>query len=194
MLLGFLAYAGCSPGVLDDPVSAQWRDVLAAKKEWRRAAAGDRLVAHQRYVAALTTFVRQHPDHARARAVYEDAELEFARELARRGEYDRAATYYRSVLRTNPALEEARGELQAAERRRFVTPQELAALRLGMTREEVRERLGHPLPGWSRTLRRGESVIDSWYFRRREGGAAAVFFRNGKLFAAECGEPIRLSS
>lgn len=194
LLSAFLAGAGCSPGALDDPVASEWRGVLTAKKEWREAPREERVRAHQAYIDQLTTFVRRHPDHARARQVYEEVELEFARQLAQRGEYDRATEYYRSALRTNPRLAEARSELALAEQRRFVTPEALATLRAGMSPEEVRERLGHPLPGWSRSMRRGDSVIDSWYYRRRDGGVAAVFFQNRRLFAAEFDGPIRLAS
>lgn len=194
LLAVLLAGAGCAPGTLDDPVAAAWREVLSAKKEWQRAAPEGRLAAQQAYVDLLTAFVRRHPEHPRARVVYEEAELEFARQLALRGEYDRAAVYYRSVLRTNPLRDEARAELRIAEGRRFVTPETLAALRIGMSPDEVRESLGAPLPGWSRSMRRGETVIDSWYYRRQGGGVAGVFFRNGRLFAAECGQPVRLVS
>lgn len=194
LLAGFLAIAGCARGAGGDPVASEWREVLAAKKEWQRSEPAGRLRAHQAYVEELTAFVRRHPDHPRARAVYEATELEFARELSRRGMYDRAAVYYRSVLRNNPDHAEARAELRIAERRRFVTPETLAALTVGMSPDEVRESLGPPLPGWSRSLRRGESVIDSWYYRRSDGGAAGVYFRNGRLFAAECGRPVRLKS
>lgn len=193
-LAAFLAAAACVPGAGGDPVAAEWREVLATKKEWQRAPATGRLAAHQAYVDALTAFVRRHPEHPRARAVYEETELEFARELARRGLYDQAALYYRSVLRTNPDHADARAELRVAERKRFVTPEALSALRVGMAPDEVREVLGQPLPGWSRSMRRGDSAIDSWYYRRRDGGVAGVYFRNGRLFAAECGAPVRLQS
>jgi tetratricopeptide (TPR) repeat protein len=194
LLAALLAIEGCSPGIADDPIAAEWRRVLDAKKEWRNAAQEDRVRAQQAYVDALAVFVRRHPDHPRGRQVYEEAELEFARMLAGRGEYDRAVEYYRSVLGTNPEHAEARAELDAAERRRFVTPEALGSLRVGMSPDEVRERLGQPLPGWSRSMRRGEAVIDSWYYRRRDGGVAGVFFQNGRLFAAEFEQPIRLPS
>ncbi len=193
VLAGLLAIAGCADGA-GDPVATEWREVLAAKREWQQAGGAGRLRAHQAYVEGLTAFVRRHPEHPRARAVYEATELEFARELARRGMYDRAAVYYRSVLGTHPDHAEARAELLAAERKRFVTPDTLAALEVGMSVDEVRESLGQPLPGWSRSLSRGESVIDSWYYRRPDGGVAGVYFRNGRLFAAECGRPVRLKS
>lgn len=193
VLAGFLAMMACAQGDAD-PVTAEWREVLAAKKEWQQADAAGRLRAQQAYVDGLTAFVRRHPDHARARTVYEATELEFARELARRGMHDRAAVYYRSVLRTNPDHAAARAELRIAERKRFVSPETLADLRAGMSPDEVRESLGEPLPGWSRSLRRGESIVDSWYYRRPDGGVAGVYFRNGRLFAAECGAPVRLKS
>jgi tetratricopeptide (TPR) repeat protein len=189
-----LTTAGCSPGIADDPVASEWRRVLETKKEWRNAAPEDRVRAQQAYVDALAAFARRHPGHARGRQVYEEAELEFARQLASRGEYDRAVEYYRSVLRTNPDQQEARAELEAAERRRFVTPEALGALRAGMSPDDVRERLGKPIPGWSRSLKRGDTVIDSWYYRRRDGGVAGVFFQDGRLFAAEFDQPIRLPS
>lgn len=194
LLAGFLAAAACARGSLDEPVAAEWRQVLAAKREWQRAAPQESVRAQQAYVDRLTEFVRRHPDHHRGRVVYEEAELEFARALARRGEFQGAVRYYRSVLRTNPDHEEARAELRIVEGRRFVGPEALAALRIGMSPEEVRASLGAPLPGWSRSMRRGDSVVDSWYYPRRGGGVAGVFFRNEKLFAAECGAPVRLAS
>ena len=35
-----------------------------------------------------------------------------------------------------------------------------------------------------RTERR-ESVVESWYYRKNDGGIAGVYFRDGELFAAE---------
>lgn len=179
---------------LEDQVQAEWRAVLSAKKAAGEAAGPGQVEARQAYASALAAFLRNHPDHGRGRAVYEEMELEYARLLASRGRYDEAVRYYASILESNPGNEVARAEMDEAERKRFVTPEELEVLRRGMSPEEVEQRLGRPLPGWSRRMVRGTTVTESWYYRRRDGGVAGVFFRNGELFAAEFEQPVRLDS
>lgn len=168
--------------------------MLAAKKSWQEAEPARRVEARQAWVNALTEFARRHPDHPRAIAAYAEVELEYATLLADRGRYDEALRYFRSVLESDPSNEVARQGLAEAERKRFVTREALESLRKGDRQERVREVLGQPLPGWSRRLVRGSSVIDSWYYRRRDGGVAGVFFHDGRLFAAEFDAPLPLDS
>ena len=41
------------------------------------------------------------------------------------------------------------------------------------------------MPGWSAKNKRPEATIEAWYYRTRGGGVAGVYFREGKVFAAE---------
>lgn len=54
-----------------------------------------------------------------------------------------------------------------------------------MSQREVAGLLGRPMPGWSAKNERSEATIEAWYYRTRGGGVAAVYFREGKVFAAE---------
>ena len=193
-LIAPLLLAGCREIPFDEQAHREWRHVLEVKRAALDAPQERRLEAKQAYVAALTDFLRAHPDYERADAAYEAVELEYARLLASRGRYDDAVVYYRSVVESNPAHEEARAELEELERKRFVTIESFGLLRRGMSQAEVEERLGRPMPGWSRSLVRDSIVTESWYYRRRDGGVAGVFFRNGELFAAELDGPVRLGS
>lgn len=186
--------AGCREIPFDDQIHREWRQVLEVKRAALDAPPERQADAKQAYVAALTDFLRTHPEYARAGLAYESVELEYARLLASRGRYDEAVVYYQSILDSNPENEDARSELIELERKRFVTADSFGALRRGMTQAQVEERLGRPLPGWSRSLVRGSTVTESWYYRSREGGVAGVFFRNGQLFAAEFDGPVRLGS
>ncbi|MGH9459153.1 MAG: tetratricopeptide repeat protein [Thermoanaerobaculia bacterium] len=186
-----LAAGGCSHEPMAEDLAAEWAGVLDAKRAWKDA--GGDVEARQRYVETLRAFVDRHPGHARAREVYEKVELDFAERLASRGDYDGAIRYYRSVLETNPRNVAARDGLAEAERKRFVSAEAVRALEKGMSAEQVAQRLGRPFPGWSRRLVRGPHVTESWYYRRADGGLAAVFFRDGRLFAAELEGPVRLA-
>lgn len=180
----------CGPAGLEDDVHGEWRAVLELKKEADNAPEADRAAARQAWAAALLEFTNRYPEHGRARQVYKELELDFARLLARRGRYEEAIRYYQAVLQDDPGHEVARAELDLAERRRFVTADAVAALRRGMSKDDVSERIGVPAPGWSRRLERDGTTIDSWYYPRSDGGVAGVFFRNGELFAAEFDRPM----
>lgn len=188
LLAGLLT--GCGPDGLEDEIHREWRAVLELKKEFQQAPDAKRAVARQAWASALLEFTNRYPEHSRAHGAYKELELDFARLLASRGRYDEAVRYYRVVLDEDPAHEQARAELELAERRRFVTADAIASLRRGMSKVDVSERIGVPAPGWSRRLDRDGTTIESWYYRRRDGGVAGVFFRNGELFAAEFDRPM----
>lgn len=171
---------------------ADWRIVLARKKAIARYENARVLQARQAYVDALRDFCRRYPTHSRAREVYREVELEFARELFARGDYEQAARFFESALLDDPANRQIQRELAEARRLRFVTPASLERLRQGMRPQEVALLLGRPLPGWERTLRKGNKAVVSWYYRRADGGVGGLFFVDGKLFAAEYDKPVRL--
>lgn len=175
-----------------DREPADWRIVLSRKKAVARYEDARVLQARQAYVDALRDFCRRYPTHSRAREVYREVELEFARELLARGDYEQATRFFESALLDDPANRQIQRELAEARRLRFLTPETLERLRQGMRQHEVALLLGHPLPGWERTLRKGNKTVVSWYYRRADGGVGGLFFADGKLFAAEYDKPVRL--
>ena len=66
-----------------------------------------------------------------------------------------------------------------------MTREKLLTIEKGMSHREVANILGKPAPGWTAEKRRREATIEAWYYRTRTGGVAAVYFRGGKVFAAE---------
>ena len=162
---------------------AEWRDVLRHK----RAAVAPQATptARQVYADALSTFVRKHPRHSRAREVYERIQLEFANELASFGRYQDAVPFYRAVLATDPLNADARKGINAAIDRLAVTHQKLEQIEIGMSERDVAHILGKPVPGWTVTNERPSATINAWYYRMSGGGLAAIYFRDGEVFAAE---------
>lgn len=162
---------------------AEWRDVLARKKA---AAAPQASPDHkQLYADSVRAFVVKHPNHGRAREVWQVMQVEFADELAAIGRYQDAIRFYRAVLAHDPDHKDARRGLSIAMERLTVTREKLLALRKGMSEREVAGMLGKPIPGWKVHKRRAGARIDAWYYRMRGGGLAGVYFRNGEVFAAE---------
>ncbi len=163
--------------------SADWLRVLRHKQ----AASGTNapVKAKQAYADTLGAFVQQHPMHSRAREVYQHIQLDFAGELASLGRYQDAIRVYRAVLAHDPKNAVALHGLGVAADHLAVSHEKLARLEKGMSQREVAHLLGNPIPGWQTRKDRPESTIESWYYRRTEGGVAGVYFRDGVLFAAE---------
>lgn len=163
--------------------STEWRDVLKHK---RAAVAPDATPEHKQvYADSVRAFVEKHPDHGRAREVWGMLQLEFAEELADAGRYQDAIRFYRAVLTHHPESEQARRGLALAADRLAVTRDKLVTLEKGMSYRQVASLLGKPIPGWSARHRRNGVTFEAWYYRTRSGAVAAVYFRNGKVFAAE---------
>jgi hypothetical protein len=182
-VLLLMVAAGCASE--PDHEMADWRMVLIRKRVLLRSDQAAREPARQSYTDALRTFCRRYPAHTRAREVYSDMELVYARELFARGDYEQAARFYESVLRDHPDRAPVRKEHAEALRRRFINRQSMAMLKRGMTPEQVTAKIGVPLPGWQKTLQKGDRNIHSWFYRRSDGGTAGVYFMDGRLFAAD---------
>ena len=161
----------------------EWRQVLEAKKAAVAPTASPR--ARQVYADSLSAFVRRHPNHGRARQVYQLIQLEFARELAALGRHQDAIRFYRAVMTRDPHNEVARQGLAASAAKLAVSRDRLLLLEKGMSQSQVAEILGKPIPGWTVMKRRRDTVTEAWYYRTTVGGLAGVYFRDGKVFAAE---------
>jgi hypothetical protein len=173
----------CSGSGEGDQTRAGWLNVLSHKKA--ASAPGARPEAKQAYADTLAAFTRKHPQHSRARAVYERVQLDFARELSALGRHRDALAFYRAVLARDPANEEAARGLREAADRLAVSRQKLQLLEVGMSQREVAGILGNPMPGWSAQTHRREASTEAWYYRTTLGTVAGVYFRDGKLLAAE---------
>jgi hypothetical protein len=187
--LSALLAAGCGNGgnLADQGAQpdhqAEWRDVLEHKKVATSSSAT--VAQKQVYADSVRAFVQKHPNHGRGREVWERIQLEFADELAAHGRYRDALRFYRSVLTHDPMNLQAQQGLELAVDRLAVTREKLLTLEKGMSQREVAGILGKPLPGWTETKQRSSATIDAWYYQTRSGGVAGVYFRDGKVFAAE---------
>lgn len=175
--------AACGARDVQPDHQAEWRNVLQTKPAGGPSA--DAASQRQVYADSVHAFVQKHPNHDRAQEVWRALQLEFADDLASSGRHQDAIRYYRSVLSTDPENERARRGLAIAADRIAVTRQKLETLHKGMSQQQVAGVLGHPIPGWSRQNRRPEALFEAWYYRTTAGGVAAVYFRDGKVFAAE---------
>lgn len=162
---------------------SEWRDVLRHKSA---AVAADAPPEHkQRYADSVRSFVEKHPEHKRAREVWKRLQLEFADDLAEVGRHQDAMRIYRAVLAADPENDHASRGLALASGRLAVSREKLLELRKGMSARNVAGLLGKPVPGWTLKNERPEATIEAWYYRTPGRGLAAVYFREGKVFAAE---------
>ena len=54
-----------------------------------------------------------------------------------------------------------------------------------MSQHDVAKILGKPIPGWTARNDKRDPPTEAWYYRKKDGGIAGVYFRDGELFAAE---------
>ena len=175
--------AACADRGAQSDHQTEWRDVLRHK---RAAVAPNARPEHkQAYADSVRAFVEKHPDHGRAREVWQRLQLEFANDLAAMGRHQDSIRFYRAVLAHDPSNADASRGLAMAVDHLAVTRDKLLALEKGMSHREVANLLGKPMPGWSVKNERAEATVEAWYYRTRDGGVAAVYFRDGKVFAAE---------
>jgi len=159
LILFVLAAVSCSGGGRDAADNqSEWLHVLHHKQA--ASAPNAPTQAKQGYADTLGAFVLRHPTHSRAREVYQHIQIDFARELASLGRYQDAVRIYRAVLVHDPRNVAALRGLSDAVDHLAVSHEKLMALEKGMS-------------------------IESWYYRRTDGGVAGVYFRDGVLFAAE---------
>ena len=181
-LCGALLASACGAGSKPDH-QQEWQKVMQQKA----VAASPAATQHDKqvYADSLAAFVRKHPDHGHARQVYRKIQVEFADELTALGRYSEAIRFYRGVLEHDPANQQATVGLRNALEHMTVTREKLLTLQVGMSQREVAHVLGKPLPGWTSRTESGAADAEAWYYRTASGGVAAVYFRDGKLLAAE---------
>ena len=183
VLSALLLSAACTRHSAEPDHQTEWREVLEQKKA---AVAAEASAGHkQAYADSVAAFVRRHPNHSRGREVYHRIQLEFADELASLGRYQDAIRFYRAVLDYDDENEDARRGLATAAERLAVPIEKLEQLEKGMSNREVANLLGKPIPGWTVKRRSRDATLEAWYYRTTAGGLAAVYFRDGEVFAAE---------
>lgn len=161
----------------------EWLKVLRHKQA--AAAVSATAQDKQLYADAVRTFMEKFPDHTRGREVWHRLQVEFADDLAAAGRHQDAIRFYRAVLVQDPVNRDASRGLAAAVDRLSVSREKLLALGKGMTHRQVTSILGRPMPGWTEVRKRPEAKFEAWYYRTPGGGVAGVYFRDGKVFAAE---------
>jgi len=182
-VLAALLAAGCRDRVAEPDHQSEWREVLRHKQAAAHAQATPQ--QKQVYADSVAAFVTKHPNHGRAREVWQRIQLEFAADLVAIGRHQDAIRFYRAVLAHDPANDVAKRGLEAAAERLAVTRAKLLALEKGMSHRQVAAILGKPIPGWTVSTRRTGALMEAWYYRTHGGGLAAVYFRNGEVLGAE---------
>jgi len=99
--------------------------------------------------------------------------------IERGGDYRRAIEIYEAALAVDPDNPRLRQELDSANAHRYMTAARFAAVKKGMTQDEVRELLGAPNLRDVRDF--PERGIAAWFYARDgDGRAAAVWFSRDK--------------
>ena len=189
-LIAVLLFASFCGGKHVADTSAEWRHVLSRKKTASSPNATPS--ARQAYLDSLTAFLARYPSHPRAREVYRRIQLDFAKELSALGRQQDAIRFYRAVLTDDPSSAEALQGLATAIDRLTVSRQKLLALQKGMSKRQVGHLLGDPIPGWTTRTERPDCVMEAWYYKTAEHGIAGVYFRDGKVIAAEADSRAKL--
>ncbi len=106
-------------------------------------------------------------------------DMVIAREyIEKGGDYRRAIDIYRQAMILDPDNPDLMAALQRTEDLRFMTEERFKEVRKGMTREQVRERLG---PVNLRNIREyPEKNVLAWLYPKEDGGAAAVWFEKSR--------------
>lgn len=160
-----------------DP-AAEWRAVL----ESRQAITEDPRTV-QRWSDELHAFIRRHPDHARAREVWEALEIEHALRLGDHGRAAEGAERLRKLLANTPRdRHRLREALSVLENRADISADELSQVTRGSSSAEVESLLGAPPPGWRRST---GSQSETWYYRGEAGSTSAIHFHRGKVIAID---------
>jgi hypothetical protein len=128
------------------------------------------------------------PATAGALKIYSEEAMEIADDtVAKSGDYkkaldqlDSASTYYESInLPVYPPLLERISQLDEM---RFITQERFDEVKKNMTMDEVKEIAG--VPYYQNIQVDDKRGVETWLYRKREGGAAAIYFKikSGKVY------------
>ncbi|MCP4658533.1 MAG: hypothetical protein GY856_24230, partial [bacterium] len=94
------------------------------------------------------------------------------------GDYQRAINIYTDALRLDPENQRLKEAIATAEELRHMTKERFDQVKKKMTQDEVRELLGQVK---LRNIREyPEDNVVGWWFRKADGGAAAIYFKEKK--------------
>lgn len=96
--------------------------------------------------------------------------------------YDRALEFYRSALQLDPKNPDAQQGIAAAERKRYISMDGFASVKVRMKEEEVRSRVGVPREDWIKQVVQNKRVYSVWIYPKSDGGASAIYFDNGVVY------------
>ena len=121
------------------------------------------------------------PEQLAAIRMKSDEDILVAREwIQKGGDYRRAIDIYEGQLIWDPDNEKLQKEMEYAEQMRFVTPDRFAQVIEGLTREQVTQILG---PVNLQNMKKyPDDQVEAWFYRREDGGVAAVWFRFDSKF------------
>lgn len=108
-----------------------------------------------------------------------DEDIVLAKDYIRRGgEYDKALDIYQAALVLAPNYAPLTEAIADAETHQYMTEERFAQVEKKMTQDQVRELLGTV----KRTNVRDypEKKIVAWFYRRADGGAAGVYYKESK--------------
>jgi murein L,D-transpeptidase YcbB/YkuD len=158
-----------------------------------QAAARD--AAYDTVQATLADFLNialnEFPDHpatAQGLSMYSDEAILVADDtVAKAGDYkkamnnlDAAASYYDSI--GLPPYQPLIDKLKELDEMRFITKERFDLVKKNMTMDEVKATAG--VPYYQNIQVDEKRKVETWLYRKREGGAAAVYFRttNNKVY------------
>jgi hypothetical protein len=173
-----------------DDSRIRWKDVEAARTNFD--ANPESLQARQDYVDTLASYLLDHPGDDRASDLYREEEIAYARSLIDKGRFASAVPYYEDAVARAPDDEALKAELEEVRGKIAVSRDRFAQLSKGMTRDEVRDLLGAPRPGWTHTIEKSGRTYETWYYKRTDGGVASVSFAGDTILIAEYGEILPL--
>jgi hypothetical protein len=123
----------------------------------------------------------EHPGTVQGLSIYADEAILIARDtVVQAGDYKKAidqlgaaASYYDSL--DLPPYQPLVDEIAALDEMRFITRERFDLVKKNMTMDEVKETAGCP---YYQNIQQNEKQgVETWLYRKREGGAAAIYFK-----------------
>lgn len=185
-LVLLLVFVGCG----GSESKVRWKDVESAQSSARSNP--DSIQARQEYVDTLSSYLNDHPGDDQAANLFVEEELMYARSLTSKGRFAAAIPYFEDALSRSPHDDALAAELEEIRARIVVPRDRFTQLSRDMTKEQVRDLLGSPRPGWTHSIEKSGHTYETWYYKREGGGTASVGFVDDALFLAEYGEIVRL--